>query len=145
LDGYCVTSYQTECDAAGKSFQIPHNIHRISDLMPSQSIPEALAMCSNCEAHATKATPNSLAGCCDCLWSFRYPESSELEAAFQEALDECKLRSPWEEHFPRTSPVWYSFWINSPLSFKQCEILLALFQHVFLADAEDLEEDISQF
>lgn len=135
LNGYCITSYTPEGDNAGNRFDIPCAVRSLESLVPGGDVAAVNAMCAACNAHSSREKPDALAGCCGFMTTIRYRENPKLEQEIQEALDACNLRSAWEEHFARTSPIWYSFWIESPLNAGQAGTLLKLFAYI---EAKDL-------
>ena len=79
--------------------------------------------CCDCPANVHKhVAPRSLAGC---FGSF---ESASISLRFDRAEIDRALLASIRQAFPRTTPIWYGLWIDSPLQVHQCELLIQLFE-----------------
>jgi formylglycine-generating enzyme required for sulfatase activity len=120
--GICVTSWTTEQDNAGNVHDIPHSGFRIDErLGPVGGIEKALATCRACEANARTELGFAVAGCVGHLdiW----PDSEELDQHLWSLIEQRNLEQRLRSAFPVTTPLWYGFWINSPLRRVQAEFL----------------------
>ena len=125
VNGICVTSWTTERDNAGNVHNIPWSGFRIEDkLGPVGGLTAALATCRTCEANAKTELGIDVAGCFGHLdiW----PDSDELDQQLWNIIRQHDLETQLRAAFPVTTPLWYGFWINSPLRRMQAEILREL-------------------
>lgn len=122
VNGICVTSWTNERDNAGNVHKIPHSGFSIEDRLRSVGgLPTVLATCGACEANARIELGLDMAGCFGNLdiW----PNSDELEQQLWSIIRQFDLETRLRAAFPVTTPLWYGFWINSPLRRKQVEFL----------------------
>ncbi|QDU25830.1 Serine/threonine-protein kinase pkn1 [Anatilimnocola aggregata] len=122
VNGICVTGWTTERDNAGKVQSIPVSGFRIEDrLGPFGGLPMVLSTCHLCEANAKGELGVEVAGCFGYLdvW----PDSEELDKQLWTIIEQRHLESRIRSAFPLTTPLWYGFWIESPLRRLQAEVL----------------------
>ena len=122
VNGICVTSWTTERDNAGDIHNIPCSGFRIEErLGPIGGLAAALATCGTCEANAKTELGIDVAGCLGHLdvW----PDSEELDQQLWGIIEQRNLEDRLRVAFPATTPLWYGFWINSPLRRAQAEFL----------------------
>jgi formylglycine-generating enzyme required for sulfatase activity len=122
VNGVCVTSWTTERDNAGAVHDIPCSGFRIEDrLGPVGGLTAAMATCRACEANAKTELGIDVAGCFGHLdiW----PDSDDLDRQLWGIIEQRNLEDRLRAAFPVTTPLWYGFWINSPLRRVQAEFL----------------------
>jgi formylglycine-generating enzyme required for sulfatase activity len=122
VGGICVTSWTTERDNAGKAHDIPCSGFRVEGrLGPVGGLAAALATCRACEANARTELGIDVAGCFGHLdvW----PGSEDLDRQLWGIIEQRNLEQRLRSAFPVTTPLWYGFWINSPLRRVQAEFL----------------------
>jgi len=117
FEGICVTSWTTG--------EIPCDGFRIEDrLQKVGGLSAARRTCQACEANARNELGIPVAGC------FGYvdvwPDSKELDEELWRIIEERNLEDRLRAAFPVTTPLWYGFWINSPLRRPQAEFLFEL-------------------
>lgn len=122
VGGICVTSWTTEQDNSGTVHDVPCSGFRIEDRLGSVGgMPAALATCRACEANAKTELDIGVAGCFGHLdvW----PDTAELDDQLWGIIRERNLQDRLRAAFPVTTPLWYGFWINTPLRREQAEFL----------------------
>ncbi len=122
VGGICVTGWTTERDNAGNVHNIPCSGFRIEErLGPVGGLAAALTTCRACEANAEAGLGIDVAGCFGHLdiW----PDSEELDQQLWRIIEQRNLEDRLRAAFPVTTPLWYGFWINSPLRRVQAEFL----------------------
>ena len=118
----------------------PSGGFRISEAVaPVGSLPAAREVCGNCPANGLG--PDLMAGCCGSL-PF-HPSDEELETDLRAGIGTRGLQKAVAGAFPKTTPLWYGFWISSPLTRPQLEILRATLAEPG-SDA-DRAQDVRQF
>jgi formylglycine-generating enzyme required for sulfatase activity len=125
VDGICVTGWTCERDNAGKSHEIPCSGFRVEDRLGKYGgFPAAISTCGGCEANAQSKTGISVAGCYGALdvW----PDSQELDDQLWKIIEEHGWEDRLRSAFQVTTPLWYGFWIESPLRRLQAEFLYDL-------------------
>ena len=125
VDGICVTGWTTGRDHAGRCHDIPCSGFRIEDRLGKfGGLPAAVNTCAKCEANAKNKTGITVAGCYGALdvW----PNSQELDEQLWKIVQEHNLETRLRAAFPVTRPLWYGFWIESPLRRLQAELLYDL-------------------
>jgi hypothetical protein len=93
------------------------------------------AACGACEANLARAGIQGLAGCHGRL-SFMGP-SRDLDTKIAALIEARGLRDAVERAFPETSVEGYRFWIDSPLTQAQRDILLAIIPPLAVRGAEE--------
>lgn len=141
VDGICVTSWTTEQDNSGNLHEIPCSGFRIEDrLGPVGGLDTALASCRGCEANVETGLGIDVAGCFGHLDVC--PDSEELDQQLWGIIEQRHLEDRLRAAFPVTTPLWYGFWINSPLRRLQAEFLLELLD---TASEPDDPQDVRHF
>jgi hypothetical protein len=125
LGDVCVTSYvyaQTfERFKGGGVLGYPHSGFVVSREFESVGGVEGLVnMCRQCPANATPARP---AGCAGMISN---GGSAEAQRQLESIISRLGLEAAVAEAFPRTQPLWYGFWVHSPLSAHAIDVLHAL-------------------
>lgn len=87
--------------------------------------------CLNCHANTARHT-RQLAGCAGTIHFDPDIMNEEDDKRLQEIIA-SGMNDDYHRLFIPTNPVWYSFWIPSPLSAEQCQFLTVLFEK-FLQD-----------
>ncbi len=143
VGGVCVTSWTTERDNAGNIHYIPCSGFRIEDrLGPVGELAAAQATCRGCEANARTELGIDVAGCFGHLdvW----PDSEDLDRQLWGIIEQRNLEDRLRAAFPVTTPLWYGFWIDSPLRRVQAEFLHDLLDAA--CDHDDPQEkDVRHF
>ena len=143
VNGICVTSWTTERDNAGTVHNVPCSGFRIEDRLGSVGgLAAALATCRACEANARTELGIDVAGCFGHLdiW----PDSEDLDRQLWGIIEQRNLEQRLRAAFPVTTPLWYGFWINSPLRRVQAEFLHELLDAA--CDHDDPQEkDVRHF
>ena len=127
VGGMCVTGWTTERDNAGEAHDIPSSGFPIEErLGPVGGLAAALATCGACEANARTELGIEVAGCFGHLdvW----PDSEELDEQLWRIIEQRNLEGRLRSAFPVTTPLWYGFWIHSPLRRVQAEFLYELLE-----------------
>jgi formylglycine-generating enzyme required for sulfatase activity len=122
VNGICVTSWTMGRDNTGNAHNVPCSGFQIEDrLRPVGGLTTALATCRACEANARTELGIDVAGCFGHLdiW----PESEDLDRQLWGIIEQRDLQQRLRAAFPVTTPLWYGFWINSPLRRVQSEFL----------------------
>ena len=135
VDGICVTSWKTEDDNSGQSHRIPSSGFRIEErLQPFGGLANGLRTCGQCEANVSGDSSIKVAGCYGHLdiW----PDSEELEKQLWQVIENRGLGDRLRSAFHVTTPLWYGFWIRSPLQRPQTELLLEILEAA--SDEDDL-------
>jgi formylglycine-generating enzyme required for sulfatase activity len=143
VNGICVTSWTSAQDSAKNSHNIPHSGFRIDDRLKSYGGLKAVtATCQACEANAKTELGLDIGGCFGHLdiW----PDSKEFDDQLWEIIHERNLEDRLRAAFPVTDPLWYGFWINSPLRRLQAEFLYELLDAACDYD-EPHDEDVRHF
>jgi formylglycine-generating enzyme required for sulfatase activity/Zn ribbon nucleic-acid-binding protein len=126
VDGIWVTSSYWGSDASGNRVDIPCSGIRIDDVAKEFGGWDVVrATCHNCEANVAAASPGCIAGCHQSL-DVLHPYSEELESLLWETMRLHGLEGRLRSCFQVTRPLWFGFWIDSPLRREQCELLLEL-------------------
>ena len=133
----CVTSWLTTSDSENNSHRIPHDGFNINERLACFGGYAHMAeTCQTCEANVQVDGESTVAGCSGDveIW----PDSEELDQALWDVINQRGLESQLRTLFPVTTPLWYGFWINSPLQRPQAEFLHELLSAVWDVDeAED--------
>jgi formylglycine-generating enzyme required for sulfatase activity len=125
LDDICVTGRTYSSGRPEEMVLLPCSGFRVSLALARFGGEEAVrAACGECEANVAPVEPPVLASCHGFLQA--RPDSEELETELREKVRLKGLEEEVTCFFPRTTPLWYGFWIQSPLRRPQCEVLLAL-------------------
>jgi len=89
-----------------------------------------VSMCVSCPANALQPGP---AGCAGSF--YRSPDSPQLEQKLRAAVARLGLTQAVADAFWPTNPLWYGFWIRSPLDEGSCELIGAIFAEMMRADS----------
>ncbi len=148
IDGVCLTSYGIEDPTIGSSLRIggtevPYTGFRVEDRLKNYGgLSEAERICGACDANIARQRSLKIAGC------FGYldlgPDSPELNKALWRVVKERRLKDRLRKLFPPTKPLWYGFWINSPLRHAENALLLELFE-ALSTDDEFRQSDVFHF
>lgn len=134
VDGICVTSWTLQKDNSGKSHNIPHSGFRIEERIGKFGNLNVLKeVCGSCEANVNCQVTMNVAGCFG--YMDVWPDSEELNEQLWHIIREKNLEERLRQAFQVTSPLWYGFWIKSPLRRMESELLQLL-----LADACDFDD-----
>lgn len=122
VDGICVTGWTIGRDNSGGYHEIPVSGFPIEDRVHRYGgIAEVHKTCGECEANADSMLDTRIAGC------FGYlevsPDSPELDEQLWKIIDERDLGDRLKSTFLVTTPLWYGFWIESPLRRLHAELL----------------------
>ena len=118
----------------------PSSGFRISEAVaPVGSLQAAREVCGNCPANGLG--PGLMAGCCGLL-PF-HPGDEELDSKLRAAVATKGLHKALAGAFPETKPLWYGFWISSPLTRPQLEILGAIVPQTL--SPQNRSRDVPQF
>ncbi|MCI0683341.1 MAG: formylglycine-generating enzyme family protein [Gemmataceae bacterium] len=143
VNDICVTSYTFGSDSAGNSVILPCSGFRVSLALSAFGGEAAIrAACGACEANVTRDHKSTFAGCHGFLDA--WPDSEELESELRDKVRLKGLAAELDTLFPRTTPLWYGFWIESPLRRPHCEALLALLEGTD-DPAETRDDDLRHF
>jgi formylglycine-generating enzyme required for sulfatase activity len=135
LDGICVTSWSSEEDDSGHSYPIPTDGFLIEDLLHDLGgFSEVLATCGACPANATGGQGERVAACRGTLDV--YPDSRQLDELLWNIIHMRQLEVRVRDAFTPTDPLWYGFWIDSPLKRNQTELML-----IILSAAVEVEDN----
>lgn len=133
FDGICVTGFSLDdikFDGTGKlvfdeSKSVPCSGFKIIDRLATfGGLANALLVCGSCEANAKTDLTLQVAGCHGGLDVD--PDSEAMESHLQKLIDAHGLRERLRSVFDTTTPLWYGFWIETPLSRRQAELLFEL-------------------
>jgi hypothetical protein len=109
---------------------------RISEIFARYGgLPVVQRTCGNCPANIWTDANGRMGGC----WGIISidPDDSALQAALVGSILAQSLHQVMARTFLATNPLWYGFWINSPLSVQQCDLLLKILGRVTLLDSDD--------
>ncbi len=124
LDGICVTSWDLEFnrDGPGIKRQTPSGGFLVKDLAGDYGdLTKVQSTCEACVANASAGQGTKVAGC---HGTFDVdPDSQELEALLRRIVQEHQIETSLKAAFQETDPLWYSFWIESPMKPHQMELL----------------------
>ena len=78
------------------------------------SMEVARATCRDCEANIDDATGRGIAGCVG--WSDAFAELADLDEQLARIVERKGLEQRLRSAFRQLPPLWYGFWIRSPLT-----------------------------
>ena len=117
----------------GVFLEIPRRVCRVGDLLnPHGGFHAVMAMCEGCAANSTRDIKGALAGCCGRLDI--NPEDVTLDRRLREAILAAERYQAWKKAFKPTTPVWFGFWMHSPLSREQSRLLFDVFSRAFAGE-----------
>jgi hypothetical protein len=93
-------------------------------------------MCRECPANLR---PGEIAECVDFV--YRRPDSPKTEAQLRGIISRLGLQSDVEVCFPKTTPLWYGLWANSPVPRNAMPVLKTLLSQMLMEDQRDMEAD----
>jgi hypothetical protein len=125
VDGICVIRKKRGRDDSGNPHDIPYLGFSVEERLGAiGGFESVLATCGSCEANISRAFGISVAGCFGGL--YLRPDSDELDRQLWHIIEQRKLEQRLRLAFTVTKPLWYGFWINSPLGREQSEFLREL-------------------
>lgn len=134
VEGICVTSCTWGRDGSGKEHDIPTSGFNIAEQLACYGgFDAALSTCKKCEANVDSGLNTKIAGCYG--WLDVWPDSSEVDERLWKVIEERALQDRLRSAFAVTTPLWYGFWIESPLKRAQATLLLELIEP--LCDLDD--------
>ncbi len=117
----------------GVFVEVPRRVCRVGDLLnPYGGLSAVTAMCEACPANSTRDIKGGLAGCCGRLDIS--PEDVELDRRLREAILAAERYQAWKRAFKPTTPVWFGFWMQSPLMQEQSRLLFDVFIRAFAGE-----------
>jgi formylglycine-generating enzyme required for sulfatase activity len=122
FDGICVTGWTIGNDSSDNYFDIPTSGFRIEEKFGQfGGLDVVHKACGNCEANVDRKLDTRIAGCFGNMdiW----PDSEELEQQLWQIIQDRNLEDQLRAAFPVTTPLWYGFWVHSPLRRLQAEFL----------------------
>ncbi len=129
VNGICVTGWTTGDDKSGNVYDIPCSGFFVDKRLGRfGGIKQVQQICGTCEANVESKLATRIAGCFGHIEV--WPNSEELDAMFWKVIGERRLEDRLRSVFHVTAPLWYGFWIDSPLRRPQCELLYELFDAV---------------
>lgn len=133
-EGVCITSTSAANSSEFQhlpSYQMPREGFVLEQVFETVGGVVGLqSLCGNCPANA------ALDGVAGCKAWFEFPAShSELDEELHRLAAKLDLKLAIEAIFPVTDLMWYGFWIESPLSRPQMEVLLPLLQELLSEDS----------
>lgn len=140
LDGICVISWEMDISRGepGVKRQIPSLGLLLDDLVGDfEDIAHVRATCEACIANASAGDETGVGGCHGALDV--YPDSQMLESLLWKIVQEQHLETRLKAAFQETDPLWYSFWIDSPLKPNQMELLGEILRDVGTDETQELE------
>ena len=141
VDGIWVTGKYWGSDSNENTVYIPSSGIKIAEIAEELGgWAQIRSNCANCEANvatppnvktsdlpvAANSKPQSLVGGCHGTLEVMYPQSGSLDELFWRVIQRHDLEGQLREAFQLTDPLWFGFWMDSPLNRQQCKSLLAL-------------------
>ncbi|HWE96516.1 MAG TPA: hypothetical protein VG269_21320 [Tepidisphaeraceae bacterium] len=90
-------------------------------------------MCRRCPANATPARP---AGCAGVI--LQNPDSPQRQQKLEGIISRLGLEAAVAEAFQKTQPLWYGFWVRSPLSAQAIDVLYAVISEILDEDTIEI-------
>ncbi|TWU06384.1 formylglycine-generating enzyme family protein [Stieleria varia] len=126
IDGIWVTSAYWGSDASDRHVDIPSSGIRVEEVARECGGWDIVrSTCRHCEANVARTSSDSVAGCHAYL-DVLHPHSEQLDELLWETIRLHGLEDRLRVSFKVTNPLWFGFWIDSPLNRQQCEFLLDL-------------------
>jgi hypothetical protein len=110
-------------------FRISHVFEKYGGLANAQRT------CGNCPANVWSDGMEKMGGCWGVIGID--PDEPALQEAVAHSIASQSLQAAVASAFLPTDPLWYGFWINSPLSVEQCDLLTTILSGVALLGADD--------
>jgi len=150
ITGYSVPDFDDVLDGvwdhSPKSTWVPVSGFRAgSAIRPYTDVEQIVEICRNCEANCASSQPLKIVGCFG--WVDTPVSWERVEPLLQRVLRDRNLSERLDRLFVRTKPLWWGFWIDSPLNRPQAELLLELFETAFsdVASEQMNDEGMSGF
>ncbi|PQO45206.1 hypothetical protein C5Y93_14675 [Blastopirellula marina] len=125
FNGIWIRDWTNVYDEAGNPYKLPLCGLRITDRMePFGGLARAKQTCEACPANVPNLHRRQMAGCFGYL--LQRPHWRSLEEEVWQAIEQCDLEAEVRSAFPITTPLWYGFWIESPLRPHHRDILRKL-------------------
>lgn len=165
VDGIWVTSQYWGHDAANRSIYIPSSGVKIDEIARDYGGWDLVRnTCQNCVANvlalvppldssksrkrkhdgdrdSSHATPSNVVGGCFGSLEVLYPGSGSFDDLLWGVIEEHDLEAKLRDAFRLTDPLWFGFWMDSPLDRKQCRCLLELLSKALPQLWEKPEDD----
>uniref|UniRef100_UPI001F431D58 hypothetical protein n=1 Tax=Roseimaritima sediminicola TaxID=2662066 RepID=UPI001F431D58 len=126
VDGIWVTSTYWGNDASDNNVDIPSSGIRVDEVAKAFGGWDAVRdTCRSCEANVANNSRDSVAGCHESL-DVMHPHSEQLDELLWETIRLHGLEDRLRASFQITTPLWFGFWMDSPLNRRRCEFLLDL-------------------
>lgn len=151
VEGICVTSWREVCPLKtprgrpdhASCVQVPYLGFAVAERFAQYGgMEKVLETCANCEANVAAEGAFAVAGCHGRFWA--PPQSAELNDRLKESLAELGLTADYEEHFPKTTPIWYGLWIPSPLGPEHARVLGPVLKRTF-AEVDERYNSVGPF
>lgn len=158
VNGIWITGNFVGRDSTGRTTYIPSSGIKIDEIGQSHGGWEAVRnCCANCEANilawqnarqsalsckAESKSAGAVGGCFGTLSAF-HPRSGSLDELLWSVIERHQLEGQLRDAFQLTDPLWYGFWMNSPLDRKQCRGLLDLLGRAFDPAASHEDEHVA--
>ena len=91
-------------------------------------------MCQECPANTQSPRP---AGCAGTI--YQNPEWPAVQEQFEGIIARLGLEVAMGEAFPPTTPLWYGFWIQSPVPRRGLEVMAPIFERMLEEDRAEAE------
>ena len=91
-------------------------------------------MCRGCPANTESPRP---AGCAGTI--YQSPESPAVQEQFEGIIARLGLEVAMGEAFGVTTPLWYGFWIKSPVPRRGLEVMAPIFERMLQEDRAESE------
>ena len=156
VNGIWVTSNFVGRDAANNTVYIPSSGLKIDEIGQSHGGWETVrSTCAKCEANILAIQqlgqptgtskldaqrPAMVGGCFGSI-EVMYPSSSSLDELLWKVIERYDLEDQLRDAFQLTDPLWFGFWMDSPLDRKQCRCLLDLLSKALPQLWEKPEDD----
>ena len=122
FDGICITDWSVRRDLRKRTHRVPECGFRVEDRLGAMGGLAAVnSTCGACEANVRNKLGIAVAGCSGAL--VVSPYSPERDEQLWSVIQERGLKARLRAAFPVTTPLWFGFWIESPLRKLQAELL----------------------
>ncbi|MFO0939279.1 MAG: hypothetical protein U0930_00785 [Pirellulales bacterium] len=129
VDGIWVTGEYWGRDSNDETIYIPSSGVKIDEIGNSLGgWKTAVNTCCDCPANVIRSKNlknRILAGCFGDL-EVMFPSSGSLDELLWKIIDRRQMKDRLEDAFQLTEPLWFGFWMESPLNRKQCRVLSEL-------------------
>lgn len=138
----CVTSHtyvKKPGDGTGPGYPYPgYGFVVAKAFEPQGGIERILATCATCPAN-TK--PHDPARCGGML--HKYPDDDETQVQLEQIVNRLGLGEQLRASFPVTTPLWYAFWMQSPMPPSAAPVLASILTEMAKEDGRDTQADLS--